>query len=237
MGNQGVHQMDIARWGLGQSGFPSSVQSVGGRLGYVDDGNTPNTQVSSFDYSDSERGDSRLIFEVRGLPTIDYRGATIGVIFHCEGGYVVIADYSRTFAYDHSGREVARFEGDANHVQNFLDAIKSGDPTAVNAPILDGHVSSGLCHLGNASYWLGEQRRMDSTYTAFGDDAAGNESWARTREHLAAAGVDAKATEVAVGPRLAFDGASESFTGDHAEAANVELRRPDRPPYVFPDLS
>ena len=77
MGNQGVHQMDIARWGLGLDALPTQVRSLGCRLGYVDDANTPNTQVSTFDY-----GDKQLIFEVRGLKTPDYKGAKIGVVFH-----------------------------------------------------------------------------------------------------------------------------------------------------------
>src|SRR5438128_8281276 len=61
LGNQGIHQMDVARWGLGKNELPKSAFSVGGRFGYVDDGETPNTQLCVFDY-----GDSELIFEVRG---------------------------------------------------------------------------------------------------------------------------------------------------------------------------
>ena len=62
LGNQGIHEMDKARWGLGKNELPKSVISVGGRFGYVDDGETANTQICLFDY-----GDAELIFEVRGL--------------------------------------------------------------------------------------------------------------------------------------------------------------------------
>src|SRR5947209_11437876 len=67
LGNQGIHQMDVARWGLNQPGLPKAVVSLGGRFGYIDDGQTPNTLVNLFDY-----GDSKLIFEVRGLETKDF---------------------------------------------------------------------------------------------------------------------------------------------------------------------
>ena len=63
MGNQGIHQMDIARWFLGEDSLAPRVISIGGRLGYDDDGNTPNTQVTYFDYPNAP-----LIFETRGLP-------------------------------------------------------------------------------------------------------------------------------------------------------------------------
>src|SRR5262249_49066622 len=64
LGNQGIHQVDVARWGLGKNELCRSATSLGGRFGYVDDGQTPNTQMCVYDY-----GDSQLIFEVRGLVT------------------------------------------------------------------------------------------------------------------------------------------------------------------------
>ena len=67
IGNQGVHQMDIARWMIPGATLPRSVVSVGGRFGYKDQGQTPNTQIAVLDY-----GDTQLIFEVRGLKTGEY---------------------------------------------------------------------------------------------------------------------------------------------------------------------
>jgi predicted dehydrogenase len=64
LGNQGIHQMDLARWGLGVDTLSKSVVSYGGRLGYEDAGETANTQTIIHDY-----GDKSLVFEVRGLPT------------------------------------------------------------------------------------------------------------------------------------------------------------------------
>ena len=70
LGNQGIHQMDIARWGMGTNSLPNAVLSYGGRVGYEDAGQTANTQVVMHDY-----GDKSLVFEVRGLKTDDYHGA------------------------------------------------------------------------------------------------------------------------------------------------------------------
>ena len=84
LGNQGIHQMDIARWFLGHDHLSPRVFSVGGRLGYVDDGETPNTQIV---YHDFGKGNAPLIFEVRGLtesPTSKnrptYMGGSVAVL-------------------------------------------------------------------------------------------------------------------------------------------------------------
>src|SRR5690349_20060264 len=110
--------MDVARWGLGKSGFPKSVVGFGGRLGYDDDGETPNTEVSILDY-----GDSQLIFEVRGLPTKDYRGAKIGNVFHGSDGYVVLTGYDAGAAFDNDGKTVTTFKGGGDHFRNFIDCM------------------------------------------------------------------------------------------------------------------
>src|SRR5262249_35454987 len=83
IGNQGVHQMDIARWAIPGATLPRSVICLGGRFGYTDQGETPNTQVALFDY-----GDTQLIFEVRGLKTGPFQGQGVGNIFHLEEGTI-----------------------------------------------------------------------------------------------------------------------------------------------------
>ena len=85
IGNQGVHQMDAARWMIPGAKLPKSVITMGGRFGYKDQGETPNSQITFFDY-----GDTQLVFEVRGLDTDAYKGVKIGNTLHFEG--VVVAD-------------------------------------------------------------------------------------------------------------------------------------------------
>ena len=158
-GNQGIHQMDIARWALGKQELSPKVMSVGGRFGYVDDGQTPNTQFVVHDY-----GDMLLIFEVRGLyekpggskmPT--YRGQDVGNIIECEGGYVSMP-HDGTVAYDKDGKKIREFKDKGeDHFANFIKAVRSRRREDQNADILEGHLSSALCHTGNISYRLGQE--------------------------------------------------------------------------------
>lgn len=223
LGNQGVHQMDIARWGLGMDRLPDRVVSLGGRLGYDDDGNTPNTMISQYDY-----GDQQIIFEVRGLKTGPYRTAHIGVVFHCEHGYLVSTAYTKAVAFDLDGKVIRTFTGGGNHWQNFLDAVKNNDTSIQDAPILEGHLSAGLCHLGNISYLLGREETLMSTDDPFGDREAANETFRRMKKHLTDNGLDAAKTLYEMGPALAFDPKTERFTGERAEDANALLHRPMR---------
>src|SRR5262245_61909417 len=128
LGNQGVHEMDKARWGLAKTTMPNMAFSFGGRFGYLDDGETANTQLCVFDY-----GTEKMIFEVRGLPTEGYKGAKVGNIWVGPEGYVVCPTYAGGIAYDKAGKEVQRFGWDAAkkqfvgsdqlHFDNFVKAV------------------------------------------------------------------------------------------------------------------
>jgi len=227
IGNQGVHQMDIARWGLGKMVFPNRVMSCGGRLGYEDDAETPNTHISVFDY-----GDQKIVFEVRGLKTGPYRTATIGTIFHCEHGYLVSASYSKVLAFDRDGKLMKTFTGGGNHIQNFLDAVKSGKESDLNSGPLEGHLTAALCHLGNIPYRLGQSRKLSATDTPFGETEVANETFRRFRSHLEENGFDASRTDYQAGPILTLDPSTEQFKGAHAAQANSLLTRKNRAPFL-----
>lgn len=226
IGNQGVHQMDLARWGLGLNSFPSRVASVGGRLGYVDDGETPNSQLCFFGWEDK-----RIHFEVRGLNTAGYKGASIGTIFHGEGGWLVIEDYAKAVAFDPKGEVMKVFEGGGDHFAEFVAAVRSG--SAVSAPAIEGHLSSGLCHLGNAAWRLGDAQPWNSLASPFADDLPSADSCARFRQHLHDNGI-AAGTPVRCSPALRFDSSSELFTGPRADEANALASRALRAPFVMP---
>ena len=232
IGNQGVHQVDLARWGLGIDTHPKRVTSCGGRLGYIDDANTPNTQVVLLDY-----GDKEIVFEVRGLNTPPFYGARIGVIFFGEKGYMNISSYNKVEAFDHDGQVIASFKGQADHYQNFLDAVRADDPKVLNAPIAEGHLSASMCHLGNISYRLGTDRALGEVKTPFGASKAAHDAFTRFGTHLGENGIDTKVCRIFQGPQLSFDAATEQFTGERAAEANQLLTRAYRGEFVVPKLA
>ncbi|MCH7686775.1 MAG: Gfo/Idh/MocA family oxidoreductase [Planctomycetes bacterium] len=231
LGNQGIHQMDISRWGLGVDDLGHGVVSYGGRLSYTDAGETANTQVSIFDY-----GDRKLVFEVRGLETDSLRGAKVGVIFHGSDGYVVINNYSGGAAFDLDGNEVKKFDGrgDDYHYANFIDAVRSRKKEDLNADILEGHLSSALCHLGNVSYRLGSQVSIQEAERLIGGNADDIETLERTAEHLSRNGVDLESAKIGFGAKLTLDGKKEVFTGELASKANPMLTREYRKGFEVP---
>ncbi len=231
IGNQGVHEMDKARWGIPGAALPRSVISVGGRFGYVDQGQTANTQIAVFDYNPT-----LLIFEVRGLPTGAYRGERIGNIFHLEEG--VIAGHRFFPGGTGTGEPLPRVEarrgpGGGNHFANFIAAVRSGRRDDLNADILEGHHSSALCHLANISFRLGTAVPFDRRAGVFAGDAAATETLDRLAEHLQQNQVPLDDSNLQVGARLEFDSSAETFRNDHQ--ANRLLTRAYRAPFVVPD--
>jgi predicted dehydrogenase len=241
LGNQGIHQMDIARWFLGVNELSPAVFSVGGRLGYDDDGETPNTQFVFHDYKKAP-----LIFEVRGLPKAKefqtdqgwngnmdrYRGAGIGVIVHCEGGHVTVPSYTEAIAYDPDGKELRRWSGADDHYENFLQAVRSRKVRDLNADILEGHLSSALCHTGNVSYLLGTKSAPEAIREAIRGEKEAAETYERMAQHLQANGVDLQTSKLTLGPVLTMDPKKERFKNN--KAAEALLTRPYRAPFIVP---
>ncbi|MCL5098452.1 MAG: Gfo/Idh/MocA family oxidoreductase [Candidatus Omnitrophica bacterium] len=231
IGNQGVHEMDLARWGIPGATLPRSVISVGGRFGYVDQGQTANTQIAIFDY-----GETQLIFEVRGLKTEPFHGQKIGNIYHYEQG-IMAGD---KFIPNDSTREIQLPEfhiqrgPGKDHFENFVAAVRSRKVSDLNADILEGHYSSALCHLANISYRLGQEVPFNPRTKAFGDDKEAYESLARMEEHLARDnGLQLDGIKYRLGRKLVIDPQREVILND--PEANQMLTRLYRPPFVVPD--
>lgn len=248
MGNQGIHQMDIARWFLGYDQISPRVLSIGGRLGYDDAGDTPNTQTVIHDY-----GDAPLIFETRGLPKSlanqtgdgdegwarnmdNYRGSQIGVIVQCENGYVVIPNYTSAKAIDAGGKEIKSWNGGGNHYQNFLDAVAANEPSQLNGPIVEGHLSSALCHTGGVSHQLGERVPLAEIESAIESESElFRDSVRRMVKHLQDNGVDVGAgAAVTLGANLEFDATQEVVTNN--ERGNAMMARDYRAGFELPKL-
>src|SRR5262245_2690816 len=232
LGNQGIHQMDLARWCLGVNELCKATFSYGGRLSYEDAGETANTQVVVHDY-----GNKTLVFEVRGLKTSPYKGAGVGVIFEGTDGYGVSSSYDGGVIFDKEGKEVTKFlEGDDKfHFNNFLAAVRSRKLTDLNADVEEGHLSSALCHLGNISYQLGSEMtpaELDKALAALKTTDNAKDTLERTLAHLKDNGVDMASSKLRVGPVLPFDPKSETFVGN--EKASAMLTREYRKPFAVP---
>ncbi len=241
LGNQGIHQMDIARWFLGEPELSPTVLSLGGRLGYDDDGNTPNTQVIWHGYAKAP-----LIFEVRGLPQdkasqkegwgngMDkYMGARVGVLIHCEGGHVLIPNYSSATAFDKSGQVIKEFKGSKDHYQNFIDAVRSRQVEDLTADIQEGHLSSALCHTGNISHQLGKKSGPGEARERLKEHAGLEESYDCMVEHLRKNEVSLDTDQLTLGVGLKMDPSTERFVGN--KDANKLLTREYRKPFVVPE--
>ncbi len=231
IGNQGVHQMDIARWAIPGATLPRSVLSVGGRFGYADQGQTPNTQMTIFDY-----GPTQLVFEVRGLKTDRFRGQATGNIFHLEEG--TIAGHTFYPRNSTTAAPLPRVESSGrasggNHFANFISAIRSRRYQDLKADIQEGHFSSALCHLANVSYRLGQEAPFNPRTRAFGDDKDANETLGRMEEHLRGNGLKLENLRLRVGARLEVDAVAERILRN--EEANRLLTRNYREGFVVPD--
>ncbi|MEZ6042282.1 MAG: Gfo/Idh/MocA family oxidoreductase [Planctomycetaceae bacterium] len=253
LGNQGPHQTDVARWGLGIDNHPTNIFTYGGRLGYqaerkdpnyVDAGDTGNTEVTVYDY-----GDKCIVFETRGLSVDDSddtelnklfqstKGNKIGVVFYGTNGYLTQVSYSHCIAFDKEMNIIKEFKGGGDHFGNFLSACESRNVKDLNADVREGHLSAGMSHLGNISYYMGENNKVTvselssvlSGIKSLDDNEA---TLQRTVKHLTKNGVDLDKYKLSLGANLAFDPEKEVFTNNNA--ANALLTREYRKPYVCP---
>ncbi len=193
LGNQGVHQMDVARWGMGLT-FPNKVSAMGGHFMFDDDQQTPNDLNCSFQYDMPDGTRKTITFEVRHwitnheaeigtkrLGAEETRGAshnTVGNVFYGSKGYLSTGDEDATTYVTWMGRDQdpqAPVTGgtEAAHFKNFIDCVTSRNKADLNAPIEEGHISCALVHLANVSYRLGRTINFDpATQQVLGDEEA-----------------------------------------------------------------
>jgi len=198
MGNQGIHQMDVMRWGMGKREHPRIINSVGGlyETGNPTDQETPNTQYTTYEYPDGKI----LHFEVRGWYTGSEEGMKIGNFFYGSDGWGMIhGSEFKTFMgrdgkpgfsvnwtqLDYSGAKEAanqpfepspwvRPDTVSRHFENFVDCVRSRKWQDLNSDILEGYMSTALCHLGNVAHRVGHTVMFDSHSEQFVNDDQAN---------------------------------------------------------------
>ena len=229
-GNQGVHQMDVARWAIPGATLPKRVLSMGGRFGYDDQGQTPNTQVTVMEYDEA-----LLLFETRGL-----------VGKHKSMGRMVTNEFYTTEGVMRSGTFYPKNGGKPEKVQgprvevtpggafgSFIHAVRSRKISDLNADVLEGHYSSALCHLCNISYRLGVSVPFSGRDNLLGDNPQVNASIDKVRDNLEVIGEKLAENTYHLGRPLNMDPKTERFIDD--KAANAALTRNYRKPFVVPE--
>jgi len=241
IGNQGVHQMDIARWGIPGGTLPKSVISMGCRYvdepdrGFRDQGQTPNMQLAVMDF-----GGPLLVFEVRGLN--DKKGpgpkrykSHVDNEFYLEEGAIKGGKFYPKGKSE--GEPLVKVDFKApgsDHFGNFIDCVRSRKAEDLNADILDAHLSAACCHLPNISYRLGREVPFTEKPTALRDNEHVLASVAAIEDQLVGAlGMELTKFTYTIGPKLAFDPQAEQFVDN--EQANKLLTRPYRKPFVVPE--
>jgi len=176
IGNQGVHEMDIALWGLGRTTMPKAAVSMGGKYVYDDDQETPNTQMATFDLGDGRQ----LLFEVRGMVSpgeadLSTRSVNVvGNVFYGEDGFLSV-DGDRFSVHKGDKRELV-MEGKAErtniepHMENFLNAVRSRKREDLNAEVAVNALASNYVHLANISYRVGRSLKWDAARERFAGD-------------------------------------------------------------------
>ena len=204
LGNQGVHQVDVARWGMGV-GFPNKVSAIGGHFMFDDDQDTPNDLNCTFEFDQPDGRRRMITFEVRhwitnheaeiGTPLLGapepkrsvgqaklgpLAGShnTVGDIFYGSKGYLATGDedadtYAIWMGRDQEQQPPVAGGSERAHFQNFIDCVASRNRSDLNAPIEEGHLSTSLVHLANASYRLGRTINFNpDTQEVIGDEEA-----------------------------------------------------------------
>jgi len=208
LGNQGIHEVDTARWGLGVK-FPSKVTAMGGKFMFDDDQETPNVLNCAFEFHGTD-GNKRLMeFEVRHwmsnneaeigkfgkseLPAAGLEATaksatakkelgpasskfnTIGNLFYGPKGYLAIQEYTTYKTWLGPNQEPGPHgEGKETNFQNWVDCLRSRKASDLNAPIVEGHISSTLVHLANVSYRLGRSLNFNPDTEQVVGDAEAN---------------------------------------------------------------
>ncbi|WP_010587061.1 Gfo/Idh/MocA family protein [Schlesneria paludicola] len=170
MGNDGVHDLDIARWGLDVD-FPTEIQCTGDKLAFAGDSQeTPDTQFVTFRFPQKE---AVLVYEQRLWSPYFQEGYENGVAFYGTEGYLLAgrAGWKLVEKRNKVVEEKSAQFSDIPHFKNFLNGIRSGE--ALNCDIEEGYRSTLLAHLGNLAYRVGRPLKFDAkTQSIVGDDEA-----------------------------------------------------------------
>lgn len=175
LANNGVHGLDLCRWGL-QVDYPTRTVSAGGRYWFDDDQQTPDTQTASFEFADGRQ----IVWSATSCNKhrVDYFCS-----FYGDGGTLELEGDGKYRIFDkqdkmiEEGREASI--GQLEHLQNFIACVREDKPSGLNQPILEAHKSTLLCHLGNIAQRTGKTVLTDAKNGHVLNDVDQQNMWAR----------------------------------------------------------
>ena len=198
IGNNGVHHLDVLRWGLDKQVHPVRIHCTGGQFVEDSDSEVPNVQVGTFEYADG----TLLEIESTTLYSPSFGGVRVGGFFFTDQGYIGShddwaatrgqfvprdrPDSATGVSYRTNnlsfpgisyppGPEIPNLDvPESNHFQNFIDCVRSRRREDLNCEVEQGHLSTSLCHLANIAYRVGRKLEFDSQSETFSDDEAAN---------------------------------------------------------------
>jgi len=179
LGNQGIHQVDIARWGLGVK-YPVKVTAIGGHFMFDDDQETPNSIACAFEFN--ENGKRQMLeFEVRHWITNKEGtvGGTANLYYGSKGYLAIDGSGYKSWLGKEQAPGAERRGGGGDHFANFVDAVRSRKRESLNAEIEEGAASTVLVHLANMSYRLGRMIHFDPKAMTITGDAEASKMMTR----------------------------------------------------------
>ncbi len=179
LGNNGIHSIDLSRWGL-QVDYPIRVVSSGGRYVFDDDQQTADTHMVSFEFP----GEKQIVWECLSCNQYGLDGSGFGATFHGDKGTLKLNEWGYKL-FDAKGKETSNVSGtDAtkSHIENFVAAIRSNDPSMLNSEIEEGHKSTLLCHLGNIAHRTGDSLKCDPSNGHIQNNDKAMKLWSRQYE-------------------------------------------------------
>ena len=236
MNNQGTHQLDVARWALDKDQtHPVRVMALGGRFLWDDQGETPNTMFAVAEYPNGQYA----FFNVRNVNYEGYVREVKNEYYFEDGGKIIDGKYFAKGSKE--GEKISVEPGKVTPGGNwvaFIAACRAGDPSMANGNALQAHYGCVLGHLMNNSYRLGKKVPFNAKAGGFSDNSDASEHFLKLHDVMSkGVGLPQDGAEYTVGPWLTYDPKTERHVGDHAEAANVLLKDPNREGFQVPTVA
>jgi predicted dehydrogenase len=238
LNNQGTHQLDVAAWAIDDDQVhPTRAMAIGGRFKWNDQGQTPNTMFAVAEYANGQS----VMFNVRNVNHAGYKRQVYNE-YYLEDGSRITGEGSYTI--HRPGKSPEKLKLSAGKVTpggnwaSFIAAVRAADPSMANGTAMEAHRGCVVGHLMNNSYRLGSLMPFNAKAGKFGDNKDAYDHFLKLHEVTSAgAGVPEDKAKYTVGPWLTFNPKTETFTGDHADAANALLQDPNNKGFEVPTVN